>query len=195
MAAGGWLVGPAWVEASEEAGHLIEEGSYELVQAQQELESRAARHWRQRRAATGARAFEGLRCHVAAALDPPFKRADIVNVLKAGGATLLASASGPNCDLAIVAAAGAPGDGRLQQLAGRGVLVAGPRYVVDWVARPRASLAEHVLLRSKPGPVLAAAAAARCTMAAPDTSSGARGSFGEESAEEEDASQASVLFD
>lgn len=54
------------------------QGSYELVQAQQELESRAAQHWRQRRAATGARAFEGLRCHVAAALDPPFKRADIV---------------------------------------------------------------------------------------------------------------------
>lgn len=54
------------------------QGPYELEQEQQELEGGAAPHWRQRRAATGVPAFHGLRCHVAAAVDPPFKRADVV---------------------------------------------------------------------------------------------------------------------
>lgn len=57
--------------------HHLLQGPYELTQEQQELEGGAAPHWRRRRVATGARAFEGLRCHVATTLDAPFKRADI----------------------------------------------------------------------------------------------------------------------
>ena len=42
-----------------------------------ELEARAARHWRLRRAATGRGAFQGLRVLVSASLEEPFKPEDI----------------------------------------------------------------------------------------------------------------------
>ena len=41
------------------------------------MEAGAARHWRQRRQATGQGAFEGLRVAVLPKLDEPFKRADL----------------------------------------------------------------------------------------------------------------------
>jgi hypothetical protein len=50
---------------------------HELVGGSSELEARAARHWRLRRAATGRGAFAGLRVLVSASLEDPFKPEDI----------------------------------------------------------------------------------------------------------------------
>lgn len=51
---------------------------HELLGGSADVSEGAARHWRQRKAATGQGAFEGLRVAVAPTLDKPFRRADIV---------------------------------------------------------------------------------------------------------------------
>jgi hypothetical protein len=70
------------------------------------------------------------------------------NVVKAGGGRLVApgSAAGSSgqVDLAIASSADA---GQLAALAAGGALVASPLFVVEWLAKPRASLARHALLR------------------------------------------------
>lgn len=208
LASGGWLLSPAWVHACAKAGALVPEAPHELASSVTEVEKRAAAHWRQRAAAAGARAFEGLRVHVTTALDKPFEREDITNVITAGGGQLVSGTVGKDPHLVITSTEGAQNK-RLPALVAHGALVAGPMYVVDWLAQPKAALGQHMLLGSKAGPALAAAAAARGTMSSPAVpaaagnrgpagSSGAAGTGGSGKMDSDDegaASDASILFD
>ena len=80
-------------------------------------------------------------------------------MIKAGGGQLApasrwqAAAAGGSrsggapLDLVISDSASASSSPALAALVGQGALAAGPKYIVEWLARPRASLSAHVLLR------------------------------------------------
>lgn len=79
------------------------------------------------------------------------------NVIKAGGGRLLPASrweqvasgggGGGNVDLVVCGSGAAPHGAAVAALVGEGAQAAAPLYVVEWLAKPKASLAKHVVQR------------------------------------------------
>lgn len=163
LAAGAWLVSPAFASACSKAKKLVDEEPYEIAApgAGGLVESSVARFWRLRRDSTGHGAFSGLSFALARQLDDPPSREDLCGIIKAGDGLLVPLSR--QADVVIAAASIAQSNASVQRQVKGGALCVSSGWLVDWLARPGMSLDCHLLLEgeNRRGPALARAEAER----------------------------------
>ncbi|GLI59394.1 hypothetical protein VaNZ11_001260 [Volvox africanus] len=176
MAAGAWLLRADYLSACQglaerESGETtvgpgtgVAPEDFELHECEDGpavISTGAPTHWRKRLAARGAlgRAFSGLRVLIPPGLPPPLDSATMARMLGAGGGVAMVK-SGPSaakgCHLGVVPPGFKQEDKLVASLRAADATVVAPAYVVDWVAHPQASLAQHYRHGTTPGEALVA---------------------------------------
>ncbi|GLC76168.1 hypothetical protein PLESTF_001745400 [Pleodorina starrii] len=181
MAAGAWLLRADYLAASQAqaqgqggvsqrepaaglSADVVDPEDFELHECEDGpsvISTGAPAHWRRRLAARGpaaGRAFSGLRVLVPPGLLPPLDSATLARMLTAGGGVAVVKA-GPSaakgCHVGVVPPGCKQEDKLVSSLRVAGAAVVAPAYVVDWVAHPGASLAQHYRHNTAPGEALA----------------------------------------
>ena len=147
LAAGAWLVSPAFVDACVQTGGLVAEEPYELVTASESsfgaIDAGVARHWRLRKEKTGAGAFEGIRCAVGGQWRGAPSRQDIMAIVKAGGGTIVRHTEPHDV---YVLASPSP---LMKVPVTQGGCIVDRLYIVEWLVFPQKRLDEHLLFDCK----------------------------------------------
>ena len=151
LAAGVWLVSPAFATACFKAKKLVDEEPYEVTApgAGGLVESGVARFWRLRRETTGNGAFSGLAFALARQLDDPPSREDLCGIIRAGEGTVVPLHK--QADVVVAAASIVSNNAAVQRQIKEGALCVSSGYITDWVARPGLNLECHVLAEGPSG--------------------------------------------
>ncbi|KXZ51614.1 hypothetical protein GPECTOR_12g578 [Gonium pectorale] len=180
MASGAWLLRAEYLSACQRAAAAgggsggdgggpggVNPEEYELQDCEDGasvISSGAPAHWRRRAVSRGGGpsglAFSGLRLLVPPGLPPPLDSATLGRMLAAGGGVAVVkaatAANAKGCHAGIVPAGCKQEDKMVAALRAAGAAVVSPAYLVDWVAHPHGSLAQHYRHGSEPGESLAA---------------------------------------
>ncbi|GAQ87548.1 BRCT domain-containing protein [Klebsormidium nitens] len=175
LAAGLWLLQPAFLTASKPAGGWATEEEHEWVPGTGDvgaaLDLSAPRHWRQRRAETGRRALQGLRVVLYGDFQNPTTDA-LKRIVLAGGGQVLASGPGPlklpaasasSVQVAIIGEGVLSADVCVTELLAAGAGCVNATWLLDTLSLPRGDHSQHVLF----GTEAAVAAALESVNSAP----------------------------